>query len=220
MTTPRKRAPRRLGTILLASVASALHPSPANAQEERVEARGWDARVVARDGTASIVEAMGPPLDGPREFFYRPSPPFDVSSRWLVVQDSTFGVVFSQPSGVKGGIGGYVGDLYLGALTDVRAIEVRALVFNIWGEYAGHLAVTVLVDRAAGERWEIHPSWSGVTAPLHEHRTSIVWINRVMLADQSVVEADLAPVGRAWEHVTGTDFEGLTDEPPIRAVGQ
>jgi hypothetical protein len=64
----------------------------------------------------------------------------------------------------------------------------------------------VLVDRGAGERWEIHPSWSGLTAPLHEHRTSIVWVNRVMFDDESVREADLAPVGRAWEHVTGTDF--------------
>jgi hypothetical protein len=219
MTNP-KRAPRLLGSLMAAGVAALLHPSAAHPQEARIEARGWDARVVARDGTASIIEAQGPPLDGPREFFYRPSPPFDVSSRWVVVQDSTFGVVFSQPSGVRGGLGGYVGDLYVGALAEVRAVEIRSLVFNIWGEYAGHLAVTVLVDRAAGEQWEIHPTWSGVTAPLHEHRTSIVWINRVMFADQSVVEADLAPVGRAWEHVTGTDFEGLVDEPPIRAVGQ
>jgi hypothetical protein len=219
MTNP-KRAPQLLAGILVAGVAALLHPPTAFAQEERIEARGWDARVVARDGTASIVEAEGPPLDGPREFFYRPSPPFDVSGRWVVVQDSTFGVVFSQPSGVKGGIGGYVGDLYLGALDEVRAVEIRALVFNIWGEYAGHLAVTVLVDRAAGERWEIHPTWSGVTAPLHEHRTSVVWVNRVMFEDESVRQADLAPVGRAWEHVTGTEFEGLANEPAIRAVGQ
>jgi hypothetical protein len=219
MTTPRKRAPRRLGRIMMVGVAAALHPSVATAQEARLEYGGSEARVVGRDGTAVILEAEGPPLDGPREFFYRPSPPFDVSSRWVLVQDSTFGVVFSQPSGVKGGIGGYVGDLYLGAVAGVRAVEVRSLVFNIWGEYAGHLAVTVLVDRAAGERWEVHPSWSGVTAPLHEHRTSIVWINRVMFADQSVVEADMDPIGRAWEHVTGTEFPGLADEPPIRAVG-
>jgi len=220
MTTPRKRAPRRIGRILVLGVAAVLHPSVAIAQEARVESGGWDARVVGRDGAAVIHEADGPPLDGPREFFYRPSPPFDVSSRWVLVQDSTLGVAFSQPSGVKGGIGGYVGDFYLGALADVRAVEVRALVFNIWGEYAGHLAVTVLVDRGAGERWEIHPSWGGMTAQLHEHRTSIVWINRVMFDDESIQEADLAPVGRAWEHVTGTDFEGLADEPPIRAVGQ
>jgi hypothetical protein len=220
MTTPWKRAPRRLGRILVAGVAAALHPTVATAQEARVGSGGWDAQVLGRDGTAVILEAEGPPLDGPREFFYRPSPPFDVSSRWVLVQDSTFGVVFSQPSGVNGGIGGYVGDLYLGALADVRAVEIRSLVFDIWGEYAGHLAVTVLLDRSAGERWEIHPSWGGVTAQLQEHRTSIVWINRVMFADESVREADLSAVGRAWEHVTGTDFEGLSAEPPVRAVGQ
>jgi hypothetical protein len=56
----RKRAPRRLGTILLAGVASALHPSTVTAQQERVGEGGRDARVVARDGTASIVEARAP----------------------------------------------------------------------------------------------------------------------------------------------------------------
>src|SRR5688500_10046155 len=101
-----------------------LLPFGAAAQEPRAEGGAWgEARLVDRDGTAVILEAQGPPLDGPREFFCRPSPPFGVSSRWIEVQDSTFGVVFSDPSGVKGGIGSYVGDLYLRALADVRAVE-------------------------------------------------------------------------------------------------
>ena len=41
-----------------------------------------------------------------------------------------------------------------------------------------------------------------------------------MFDDESILEADMAPVARAWEHVTGADFEGLSDLPPIRAVGQ
>ncbi|MGE0160127.1 MAG: hypothetical protein AB7T31_12020 [Gemmatimonadales bacterium] len=219
MKLPR-RAPLPLGWALLTGLAL-LGPRAALAQEaDRVERNEWAARVVGRDGAAVTLEAEGPPLDGPREFFYRPSPPFDVNSRWVMVQDSTFGVVFAQASGVKGGIGSYVGDLYLRALTDVRAVEVRALLFNIWGEYEGHLAVTVLVDRGRGEQWEIHPSWSDVTVPLHEHRTSIAWINRVMFDDQSVHQADVATIARAWEHVTGSPFPGLPDDPPLRAVGQ
>jgi hypothetical protein len=218
MTKTERRFLRRI-LLTTSAAASFLLPFEARAQEPGAEAGGGVPRVVGRDGTALILEAEGPPLDGPREFFYRPSPPFDVSSRWIMVQDSTFGVVFADASGVKGGLGSHVGDLYLRALANVRAVEVRALVFNVWGEYSGHLAVTVLVDRGAGERWEIHPSWTDVPAPVHEHRTSIVWINRVMFDDESILEADLAPVGRAWEHVTGSDFEGLTDDPPLRAVG-
>jgi hypothetical protein len=220
MMSPPTRPLLRLGWILMTGAAAFAHAVPTGAQEARIEAGGWSARVVDRDGTAVILEAEGPALDGPREFFYRPSPPFDVSHRWILVQDSTFGVVFSQPSGVKGGIGGYVGDLYLLALENVRAVEVRALIFNVWGEFEGQLAVTVLVDRGGGERWEIHPTWSPASAPLHEHRTSILWINRVMFDDEAVVEADMAPVAGAWEHVTGSDFDDLGDVPLLRAVIQ
>ncbi len=135
------------------------------------------------------------------------------------MQDSTLGVAFTQPSGIKGELEGYVGDLYLRALAGVSAVEVRALIFNVWGDPAGHLAVTVLVERGAGERWEFHPRWTGVDGPPHEHRTSIAWVNRVMFEDQSILEADMRPVAAAWEYVTGTDFEGRTDEAPLRAVG-
>jgi hypothetical protein len=166
-----------------------------------------------------ILEAQGPALAGPREFFYRPSPPFDVRHRWILVQDSTFGVVFAQASGVKADIGSYGGDLYLRALAGVRAVEVRALAFNIWGDPTDYLSVTVLVDRAVGETWELHPLWPA-ESPAHEHRTSIVWIHRVMFDDQSIREADPAPVGRAWEFLTDSDFEGVLEEAPVRAVGQ
>ena len=220
MTRPTPRTGLRAGTFAVVVAGLLLAAVGVEAQGFRFEDPGGDAHEIGRDGTAVIVEAEGPALAGPREFFYRPSPPFDVNSRWVLVQDSTFGVVFTQPSGVKGELDGYVGDLYLRALADVRAVEVRALVFNVWGDPAGHLAVTVLVERGAGERWEIHPRWTGVAGPPHEHRTSIVWIHRVMFDDESILEADLAPVARAWEHVTGSDFEGLAEDPPLRAIGQ
>jgi hypothetical protein len=191
---------------------------PASAQEFRFEGSGEGARVVGREGTAAIIETVGPALAGPREYFYRPSPPFDVRNRWIVVQDSTFGVVFAQGSGVRGDIGSYTGDLYLRALAGVRAVEIRALAFNLWGDYDDHLAVTVLVDRGVGEAWEVHPMWAAEN-PAHEHRTSIVWVNRVMFDDQSVLEADMAPVAAAWEFVTNSDFEGIEEDRPVRAVG-
>jgi hypothetical protein len=208
-----------LVACLLVAGSAFLVPAEALAQDFRFEGGGGQARLVARDGPAAIIEAPGPALAGPREYFYRPSPPFDVRNRWILVQDSTFGVVFAQESGVKGDIGSYAGDLYLRALADVRAIEVRALVFNVWGEYADHLSVTVLVDRGVGEAWEIHPLWPAEN-PTHEHRTSIVWINRVMFDDESILEADRGAVARAWEFVTGADFEGVEDDAPVRAIGQ
>lgn len=209
----------RLGVLTLAAGSFFLAPAGLSAQEFRFEGGAGGARTIDRSGTAVVVEAEGPPLFGQREF-YRPVPPLDVRHRWIVVQDSTFGVVFAQPSGLRGEIDSYTGDLYLRALAGVTAVEVRALVFNVWGDPAGHLAVTVLVERGAGERWEIHPRWSDVEGPPHEHRTSIVWIHRVMFDDESILEADMTPVARAWEHITPLDFEGLVDERPHRAIGQ
>lgn len=209
----------RLGALTLAVWSLLIAPSPVDAQDFRFEGGEGAARQIDREGTAIVVEAEGPALFGQREF-YRPVPPLDVRHRWVVVQDSTFGVVFTQPSGVRSDLQAYTGDIYLRALTGVTAVEVRSLVFNVWGDPAGHLAVTVLVERGVGERWEIHPRWNDVEGAPHEHRTSIMWIHRVMFDDESILEADLTPVARAWEHVTGADFEGLADEPPRRAVGQ
>ncbi len=219
MQTHSSLAVVRLGVLALVAGAFSLAPACLAAQDFRFEGGSGGARTIDRSGTALVVEAAGPPLFGQREF-YRPVPPLDLRHRWIVVQDSTFGVVFSQPSGLRGDLESYSGDLYLRALAAVRAVEVRALVFNVWGDPAGHLAVTVLVERGAGERWEIHPRWSDVEGPAHEHRTSIVWIHRVMFDDESILEAEMTPVARAWEHVTELDFEGLVDERPHRAIGQ
>ena len=209
----------RLAVAAMAvAAAPLLDPGHALAQEFRFEGSGEPGRVLGREGTATILEAQGPSLAGPREYFYRPNPPYDVRNRWILVQDSTFGVVFAQASGVRGDIGSYSGDLYLRALAGVRAVEVRALVFNIWGDYQDYLAVTVLVDRSVGETWELHPLWPAEN-PARETRTSIVWVSRVMFDDQSVLEADLGPVGRAFELVTGDDFESLEGDPPVRAAG-
>ncbi|MBM4184667.1 MAG: hypothetical protein FJ207_10730 [Gemmatimonadetes bacterium] len=164
-----------------------LVPSPSSAQDFRFPGSDIPARVVGREGTGLIIEAEGPPLAAPREFFYRPSPPFDVRNRWILVQDSTFGVVFSQGSGVKADISGFAGDLYLRSLAGVRAVEVRALVFNLWGDFIDQLSATVLVDRGPGETWEFHPVWSSESSP-RDHRTSIVWVNRVMFDDQSILD--------------------------------
>ena len=179
---------------------------------------GRPALEVGRFGAARVLESNGPALVGRREF-YRPVPPLDMRSRWVIVQDSTFGVVFTEPSGVTSDLEDYDSDIYLRALEDIKAVEVRSVAFNVWGEMSAYLAVTVLIERATGERWDMHPRWSVEAVPLHEHRTSIMWINRVMFEDESILEADLEPIAAAWTHVTGSPFETLPEQSLIRAVG-
>jgi len=174
---------------------------------------------IGRWGTAIVIESQGPQLFGRREF-YRPVPPLQLRNRWLVVQDSTFGLVFTEPSGVKPNLGRYDGDVYLRALVGVTAIEVRALVLNVWGELVGYLSVTVLAERQGGDTWDLHPRWPDEQGRTHEHRTSIIWINRVMFDDESILEADMGSVAAAWKHVTGSDFEGVPEGSLLRATGR
>lgn len=188
------------------------------AQEAGPVLGGQPAVEIGRVGAAAVLEAVGPPLFGRREF-YRPVPPLPLRNRWIVVQDSTSGIVFTEASGVRPDLDNYDGDLYLRALTDVKAIEVRALVFNVWGELSAYLGMTVLVERSNGERWDLHPRWEAHDAPTGEHRTTISWVNRVMFSDESILEADIEPLEVAWTHVTGSAFEGLPEELLVRAIG-
>jgi len=168
---------------------------------------------VEHEGSVIVVEAMGPKLvrTGPIILEHGA-----LRNRWIVVQDSTMGVVFTEPSGVKVSSPDYDGDIDLRALTSVVAIEVRALLFNVWGEFAGHVGVTRLVEQRIGETWAMDPRWTEVSAPAGEHRTSIMWIHRVMFGNESIFEADLAAIEAATRDLTGRPMPDIGD--PVPAV--
>lgn len=199
------------GLALLAAPGRAApqEPFPGPASEATTE--------VARRGSAVALEAAGPALLG-RPEIYRPTPALPLHHRWVFVQDSTLGVVFSSPSGIEAGLEGLEGELHLRALRETSAVEIRALVFNVWGDLAGYLAVTTFAERRAGDTFSAHPRRREPTPAVREHRTSIVWIHRVMSADESIAAAKLDAVAAAWAHVVGGDFPGLPEDAPLRAV--
>lgn len=49
------------------------------------------------------------------------------------------------------------------------------------------------------------------------HRTTLLWIHRVIFDDEPIQEAGLVPVRRAQPYVTGPDCEGLPDASLVRA---
>lgn len=210
MTTP--AGPRVLGCVILLLLVSV----EARAQRPLVELSGAPLIRVDQRGPAAVLEAEGPALSGRREF-YRPASPLRLRHRWLMVQDSTFAVVFAAPAGVTAGIDSYEAGVSLRALRPVMAVEVRALLFDVWGDAAGYLALTDLDERRVGDRWELRPRWRHGAADRAVYRTSLVWIHRVMLDDETVVEADLEAVGAAWRFLTGNTFPGLPAEGPSRA---
>jgi len=201
--------------------------SAVEAQEADLVFGGEPAMEIGRFGAARVLESVGPLLLDTREF-YQPTSvrrttgpvlPLQLRNRWIVVQDSAFGLVFTDPSGVKPDVESYDADIYVRALQDILAVEVRSLVFNVWGELSGYLATTVLMEGRAGESWDLHPRWQADAAPTYEHRTSIMWVHRVMFEDESVLEAALDPIAAAWSHVTGSTFDGLPEESLLRAIG-
>lgn len=198
---------RRWSTALILAGSFLATTIGIEAQEYRFESSGDVGTVIARDGGAIVIETPGPQLVGRREI-YRPVPPLDLRSRWIIVQDPSLGVVFGNPSGVRGEPGSYEGEMSLVATEEIRAIEIRALVFDVWNEFADHLTFTVLDERGPDESWSLQPQWSDESGP-DEHRASILWIHRVMLEDETILEADVALIGTAWEAVAGTAFEGL-----------
>lgn len=155
---------------------------------------------MGRSGSAIFVEA-----DGPRLF--RTGPVIlehpTLRNRWIIVQDSTMGVVFTGPSGVKINPPDYDGDVNLVALTGVVAIEVRALLFNVWGDFTAHVGATRLVAEQIGETWTMDPRWSGVPTPGGDYRTSLMWVHRVMFRDETVFVADPAVIEAAVRRLTG-----------------
>jgi len=210
------RVARSLGATALLFLAAG--PTAVQAQSNEFGSGGDAAVEIARVGAARVLEAVGPPLFGRREF-YRPVPPLELRHRWVVVQDSTSGVVFTAPSGVKQDLDTYVADVHLRSLQGIRAIELRSLVFNVWGELSGYLGTTVLTERRPGDRWDLQPRWRSDDLPTQGHRTSILWVNRVMFDDESILEADLEPIAAAWSRVTGSAFEGLPEGMPWPALG-
>ncbi len=215
-------APERsviLHRLLIAVVVSLLAFPPAlDAQHYRFGEPDYTGAEIGRHGSATVVESDGPAITGRREF-YGGVVPLGLKNRWIMVQDSTIGLVFSRPSGVKADLESYAADVYLRALNAVTAVEIRALAFSVWGEPTSYLGVTVLAERGPGEDWEFHPRWREVRESPQGHRTSIIWINRVMFEDESVWEADTEPVAAAWRFATGSEFTGLPEDELLRASG-
>jgi hypothetical protein len=205
--------PALLGLVIIGALASS---TPLLAQEYLFEERSQPGAEVARAGSAIVIEAPGPVTCSACAFDQARD---GTRLRWLVVQDSSLGVVFTEPSGVRpsADVYGLNGDVDLRAIRDVRAVEVRAVTFNVWGEYGKLLSVTRIRNQQAGDEWSYNPSWSDIGAPAHTHRISIMWVHRVMFDDESVTLANPGGLSAAWRFITGEDL-GEMEEPLLGVV--
>jgi hypothetical protein len=193
--------------VLLAVLSAALFSAKAlSAQGYDFEAAIDGGQRLSQIGTAQVIESPGPPLfrNGPINIEHA-----TLNARWIVIQDSTMGVVFTEPSGVKANPPNYDGDVDLRALTRIVAVEVRALLFNVWGDFTGQVTTTRLLDAKLGEAWAMDPRWVDLPRSSNEHQTSIMWVHRAMYEDETWSEAAQNVISEAIRLVTGSDIIDL-----------
>lgn len=156
-----------------------------------VELDGKATEVVARVGTAVVLKSLDSPL---RWGYTRDEKRKQYPYIWYMVQDSSLGIVFRKRSGIKGSGRSLDGDIDLEALTNVRAIEIRAVTFNVWREFTGTVSGTWGGWREAGDTFSYNPLWTDYLSPGHKQLISIIFVARVLYEDGSITEADLQPV--------------------------
>lgn len=198
------------GTVMAIVIAGPLL-SPTVAKGQGFELGGDPAEIQETIGTAAIIFAEGEAVN--------PSARSEDRARyqWYMVQDSTLGVVFTEPSGIHATRNRlYNGDIDAVALRPITAVELRSATFTAWREFSGVIAVTSIEHREPGDEFNFDPTWRDIEEPANTHYISITWVHRVLYDDESITVADLEPVlevaSRFSEDITRQDLDPGSEE--------
>lgn len=160
---------------------------------------GEDATIVRSSDGVVVLKTQGPDVNS------RTQNRQNVRLNWYVVQDSSLGLVFREPSGLKiDNKRGYDADIDIRALAPVRAVEVTAITFNVWDEYAGSFQTTYRVSLSSDDETSFDPRWWDVRDEDHRHLTSIIYISRVRHPDGSISAANTDPVHQVAQSIDGS----------------
>jgi hypothetical protein len=121
---------------------------------------------------------------------------------WIAVQEPSAPAQFEGTPGVAtvydskqyGGDYLYRAKFKLAFTSDVRAFEVRFLLFNVWGEHVTNLVSSEVEDVASGGTKEYAANWNVTASDVAEHYASIAYVARVRLADGRIIEAPIETV--------------------------
>jgi len=140
---------------------------------------------IAEVGGAQVLEFSGPKVgtdygskDLPRHV-------------WIIVQDSSMGVVFTEPSGLKlrNDIRALDADLVLVALDPIMAVRLYMFVFDIWGENRVLYEYDAILHRSPGIKFDFNP-WFRVYGGIPYG--CVTWVGRVRLRNGTVRKSDNA----------------------------
>lgn len=176
---------RTMWICVLASLAASAGAGSADAQAQVASIR---ATRVVTDGMDSDL-GMGVKLN----------PNSSLRRQGVVIHDPGIPAKLSDSIGVSVEYAdrsyGYRTVFTLTPLQDLSAVEVRFIVFNVFGERAQVLSDTEVRDIRAGMEAELHPTWRLIgEAEAARHFASIAYVARVRTATGKVITADLAPI--------------------------
>ncbi len=139
--------------------------------------------------------------------------------QWAVVNDPTMPASFSDLAGISVAVGGrdmiFEATAGVVVVTPLTAIEVRFILFDLWGHMIRTLSLTKVQDLAPGEH-RLTGQWDLRGNEASSYYASIGFVARVRTADGPVVEMDLKPVVdeglRFTDEFSVEDVEGQ-DQP-------
>jgi hypothetical protein len=120
---------------------------------------------------------------------------------WIVVTDERLPVSIIGEAGIRTvyvsphryRIGGYEyrSDFSLVARKDIAAVEVRIVVFDVWGDFVRTLSLTQIQDVAAGETIRVQPRWQVFReSEVADHYGSLAYVARVRTSSGRILEAE------------------------------
>ena len=126
-----------------------------------------------------------------------------LNREWIALHDSALPVDLEGTPGVRTvykskkyrGEYRYRADFTLLTRAAVRAVQVRFLTFDVWGNHGQTLSFEEVIDIPADSSMEFSGEWSLYSeADVARHYASIAYVASVRLADGSVLFADTEPV--------------------------
>ncbi len=203
----------RIG-VVVAAVLSALVADSLDISV--VEAQGnSEPVVIANLGSATLLGGAPEGLPSITTGGFRDS---QLPLAWMVVVDSTLGVVPSGLSGAQPDIKAKTPALKLSlqvrGTKDVVAIEVTFLTFDIWNRFTGVYRAGRVLDFKPGQKRGLTLFWYGMEySDLRLFQTTLLYISRVRLANGTVIVADRSIVLGMAKKIESSFKEQSLDEP-------
>ena len=195
---------------------------------ERDEPKNEGVVAVSKSGTTTITRADGGSITTPLAYGIAIAKDSSLKREWIAAHDSTMpadldgtpGVTTVYVSKEYGGNYFYSAKIPLEIKQAVRAVEIRFLVFDVWGNHVRTLSSDSVADIAPGKT-TLNSKWSIYSEnEVEAHYASIGYVARVRLVDGRIVEIPQdAIIAEARRFAKKFTPEQLEPKPQPRPIG-